>query len=141
MLAQNIRPKIIIFVYTRPFVFFPQILPMPKKIVGLFSHTSFPLLCSFCSPESLQNEINQRHKMLNLLKYISGGEKGFYNYRLAAVFNTRLQTLQKIRDKTRMHVCEMSIIVSDPIQANLFTQLELTVHDKMKAFYFFLSWE
>lgn len=31
----------------------------------------------------------------------------------------------------------MSIIVSDPIQANLFTQLELTVHDKMKAFYFF----
>lgn len=79
--------------------------------------------------------------MLNLLKYISGGEKGFYNYRLAAVFNTRLQTLQKIRDKTRMHVCEMSIIVSDPIQASLFTQLELTVHDKMKAFYFFLSWE
>lgn len=78
--------------------------------------------------------------MLNLLKCISGGEKGFYNYRLAAVFNTQLQTLPKIRDKTRLHVCEMSIIVSDPIQASLFTELKLTVHDKMKAFYFLLSW-
>lgn len=73
--------------------------------------------------------------MLNLLKYISGGEKGFYNYRLAAVFNTRLQTLQKIRDKTRMHVCEMSIIVSDPIQANL--NLNSLYMTKLKHFIFF----
>lgn len=30
-----------------------------------------------CSTESLQNEINQRHRMPNLLKYISGRVKGF----------------------------------------------------------------
>lgn len=70
--------------------------------------------------------------MPQLLKYISGRVKGFYNYRVASVFNTWHETLWKIRDKQEcMHARVMSIFVDNPIQANLFSELKHTKHKKM----------
>lgn len=80
----------------------PEIPPNAKRL-WTCSPTQPLLFCAgFRSPGSLRKEINQRHRMPNLLKYISGREKGFYNYRLAGMFYTWHQTRQRIRDK---HEC------------------------------------